>query len=106
MEDVLDVYTRPYDPRFPQVCLDEQPVQLRGETRRSVPAQPGQPARYDYEYVRNGVANLFLACEPLSGRRIVQVTDRRTAVDWAHFIGDLVDRHYPDAERIVLVMDN
>ncbi len=106
MEDVLAVYTRPYDRRLPQVCLDERPVQLLGETRIPVPAQPGQPARYDYEYVRNGVANLFLACEPLTGQRMVQVTDRRTAVDWAHFVRDLVDSHYPDAERIVLVMDN
>ena len=106
MEDVLAVYTRPYDPRRPQVCMDETPVQLIGETRIPVPARPGQPERYDYEYVRNGVANIFLACEPLTGRRHVQVTERRTAVDWAHFIREVVDGQYPEAERIVLVMDN
>jgi hypothetical protein len=106
MEDVLEVYTRPYDPKWPQVCMDEQPVQLIGETRIPLPVRPDQPARYDYEYVRNGVANIFLACEPLTGQRQVQVTNRRTAVDWAHFICDLVEVHYPEAERIVLVMDN
>lgn len=106
MEDVLAVYTRPYDPQRPQVCMDEQPVQLIGETRMPLHARPGPPARYDYEYVRNGTANLFLACEPLTGQRWVRVTDRRTAVDWAHFIRDLVDTQYPQAERVVLVMDN
>jgi hypothetical protein len=105
MEDVLDVYERPYDPRFPQVCLDELHVQLIGETRTPLPAAPGRPARVDYEYVRNGTANLFLWVEPLAGRRHVRVTDRRTKQDWAHCLRDLVDR-YPDAERIVLVMDN
>ncbi len=106
MEDVLDVYERPFDPRFPLVGMDELHVQLIGETRTSLPAAPGRPARVDYEYVRNGTANLFLAVEPLTGRRHVQVTDRRTKADWAHFIQDLVDVHYPAAERIVLVLDN
>ena len=106
MEDVLDVYHRPYDPRFPQVCLDESSKQLVGEVRSPLPPAPGQPARADYEYVRNGVANLFLVCEPLCGWRQVTVTDQRTAVDFAHVVRDLIDVHYPDAERIVLVMDN
>jgi hypothetical protein len=106
MEDVLDVYERPYDPRFPQVCLDETSKQLVGEVRTPQPPVPGHPAREDYEYVRNGVANLFLACEPLRGWRHVTVTDQRTAVDFAHVLRALVDGHYPDAERIVLVVDN
>jgi hypothetical protein len=106
MEDVLDVYHRPYDPRCPQVCFDECSKQLVGEVRTPLPPAPGQPAREDYEYVRNGVANLFMLTEPLRGWRHVTVTDQRTAVDFAHVIRELVDVHYPDAERIVLVMDN
>lgn len=106
MEDVLVVYRRPYDPKRPQVCMDELSKQLIGETRQPLPAAPGRPQRVDYEYVRNGVANLFMFCEPLAGRRQVHVTARRTRVDWAHCIQDLVDRQYPEAERIVLVMDN
>jgi hypothetical protein len=106
MEDVLEVYTRPYDPRRPQVCMDETSKQLIGETRTPLPAAPGQPARWDYEYVRNGVANLFMFFEPLAGRRHVTVTERRTMIDWAHAVRELVDVHYPDAELIVLVLDN
>jgi len=106
MEDVLDVCHRPYDPRFPQVCLDETSKQRIGETRAPLPPAPGQPAREDYEDVRHGVANLFLVCEPLRGWRHVTVTDQRTAVDFAHVIRELVDVHYPQAERIVLVLDN
>lgn len=106
MEDVLDVYARPYDPRFPQVCMDETSKQLVGETRTPLPARPGRPARIDYEYERHGVRNLFLFVEPLGGWRHVQVTERRTKQDWAHAIQDLVDIHYPTAERIVLVLDN
>jgi hypothetical protein len=106
MEDVLDVYTRPYDPRRPQVCLDERPVQLLADVRPVLPARPGQPARQDYAYERHGTANLFLWYEPLAGVRHVVPTRRRTMVDWAHCIRDLVDVHYPEAERIVLVMDN
>ena len=105
MEDVLDVYTRPYDPRFPQVCMDETHTQLLGEVRAPLPATPGHIARHDPEYVRGGVANLFLVCEPLRGWRHVTVTDRRTAVDWAHCVKELVDVQYPDAEKIVLVLD-
>jgi hypothetical protein len=106
MEDVLDVYKRPYDPKRPNVCLDETSKQLIGETRTPVPASPGQPARYDYEYKRNGVANLFMMFEPLAGKRHVKVTERRTKVDWAYCVRDMVDQVYPDAEQIVLVMDN
>ncbi len=106
MEDVLDVYTRPYDPRVPQVCMDETSKQLVGEMRVPVAAAPGRPRRVDYEYERCGVSNLFMFVEPLRGWRHVRVTARRTKRDWAHAIKALVDDHYPDAERIVLVMDN
>ena len=106
MEDVLSVYTRPYDPKRPLVCMDEVSKQLLAEVREPLSPGPGRPARSDYEYERHGTANLFLCCEPLAGRRWVEVTDRRTAVDWAHLIKDLVDARYPAAERIVLVADN
>ena len=106
MEDVLDVYHRPPDPRRPLVCLDELSKQLTGEVRTPLPPLPGHPARYDAEYERNGVANLCLPCAPLLGWRHVTVTDRRTRVDWAELIRDLVDVHFPAAERIVLVLDN
>lgn len=106
MEEVLDVYTRPYDPRRPVVCMDECPKQLLRETRGPLPLAPGRPARRDHEYERAGVANIFLFCEPLQARRWVAATERRTKVDWAHQIKEMVDARYPDAERIVLVMDN
>ena len=106
MEDVLEVYQRPYDPKRPQVCFDESSKQLVGEVTPGTLPQPGQLAREDYEYVRNGTANLFMFSEPLRGRREVKVTDHRTKVDFAFVIRDLVDRYYPEAERIVLVMDN
>lgn len=106
MEDVLDVYTRPYDPRFPQVCMDETNKQLLGEMRPALPVQPGQSTRVDTDYVREGVANLFMFCEPLQATRWVTVTDRRTKRDWARCIEDLIDVRYPTAEKIVLVMDN
>jgi hypothetical protein len=106
MEDVLAVYTRPYDPRRPQVCLDETSRQLLAEVTAPRPVASGRPAREDYEYVREGVCNLFLVCEPLAGWRQVMVSQRRTRIDWAHCIKDLVDVHYPDAEQIVLVQDN
>ncbi len=106
MEDVLNVYTRPEDPARPLVCMDEVPVQLIGETRVPIPARPGHPARVDYEYQRNGVASVFVFSEPLTGQRWIDVTARRTKIDWAHQIKDLVDVRHPDAERIVLVMDN
>lgn len=106
MEDVLDVYTRPYDPQRPLICMDEVSKQLLRQTRAPLPPRPGHPAREDYEYERGGVVNIFLFCEPLVGRRWTDVTTRRTKVDWAHQIKDLVDVRYPQAERIVLVMDN
>jgi transposase len=106
MEDVLDVYCRPYDPRRPQICLDEASKQLLADARPGQPAAPGRVKREDYEYERDGVCNLFLWCEPLRGQRHVTITERRTKVDWAHVIKDLIDVHYPTAERIVLVMDN
>lgn len=106
MEDVLDVYLRPYDPRLPQVCLDETSRQLLGEVNAPLPVAPDHPARQDYEYVREGVCTLFLVCEPLRGWRHVTVSDHRTRVDWAHCIKELVDVHYPDAEKIILVQDN
>jgi hypothetical protein len=106
MEDVLEVYARPYDPRRPQVCLDEGGKQLIGEARPPLPMRPGRPRREDHEYRRNGTANLFLAFEPLRGWRHVEVTRRKTNRDFAMIIRRLVDEWYPEADRIVLVMDN
>ncbi len=106
MEDVLDVYHRPYDSRFPQVCMDELRLQLLGEVRPPLPPRPGRVARVDYEYERHGVRNLFLAVEPLRGWRHVAATERRTKCDWANFMRELADVHYPAAERIILVLDN
>ena len=106
MEDVLDVYTWAYDPKHPQVCFDERPKQLVGEIRKPIPLVPGKLARYDYEYKRNGVTNIFMMFEPLAGKRYVKVTDRRTKKDWAKCMRQLVDEIYPKAEQIVLVMDN
>jgi hypothetical protein len=105
-EDVLEVYKRPYDPQRPVVCLDETSKQLIGEVRTPVPAAPGQVAHYDCEYVRNGVANLFMLFEPLAGPRDVEVTDRRTKKDYAQCLRKLSDQMYPDAEVIVVVQDN
>lgn len=106
MEDVLEVYQRPYDAKYPQVCMDESSKQQVAEVRTPIPAEPGQVERYDTEYERNGVSNLFVFFEPLRGWRHLNVTDQRTAVDWAEQIRELVDVHYPEAERITLVMDN
>ncbi len=106
MEDILAVYTRPDDPRFPLVCMDEVSKQLLRDTRAPLPPAPGRLERIDYEYERRGVVNCFLFCAPLQGYRWVDVTDHRTKHDWAAQIQDLVDRRYPDAEKIVLVMDN
>jgi len=105
MEDVLDVYQRPYDPTRPVVCLDETSRQLLGDVRTPLLAVPGHPARHDPEYVRGGVANLFVVTEPLRGWRAVTVSDQRTRLDFAGCIKELVDVHYPEAERIVLVLD-
>jgi len=106
MEDVLDVYHRPYDPSRPIVCMDEASKQLIGEVRDPLPMRPGRVAKYDSEYRRLGTANIFMAVEPLAGHRTVQVTDRRTRIDWARFIRHLLETVYAEAERVVLVMDN
>jgi hypothetical protein len=106
MEDVLEVYTRPYDPLRPQVCMDETSKQMLRDTRAALPMGPGKSGREDYEYERGGVANVFMFTEPLAGRRWVDITEHRTKVDWAHQIEELVEERYPQAERIVLVMDN
>lgn len=105
MEDVLEVYHQPYEPKHPMICMDEQPVQLIKETRTPLPAQPGHPKAVDYEYERNGTACLFIFTEPLSGWRKVVVRQRRTAVDWAVEIQRLLDEDYPDSQTITLVCD-
>jgi hypothetical protein len=106
MEDVLEVYQRPHDPHRPVVCLDETTKQLIKETRVPVPAKSGRPARHDYEYERNGTANLFMLFAPLEGWRHVAVTNRHTALDYAQVLKTLSDRHFPGASKIVLVQDN
>ena len=106
MEDILTLYKQPYDGKKPVVCMDETSKQHTQEVRDPLPLQPGQPARYDTEYRRNGVSNLFLFFEPLAGWRHLTVTDTRTAVDWAHQIKHLLDVCYPDADAVRLVMDN
>ena len=106
MEDVLEVYKRPYDPRRPVVCVDETSRQLLADTRPTQAPQPGRSARHDYEYQRRGTANLFMVFEPLAGWRQVPVTERRTKQDWARLIRDLLDGCYAAAEKVVLVQDN
>jgi transposase len=106
MEDVLDIYARPYNPRQPVVCLDEKSKELHEHRREPLPLEPGKPVRQDSEYVRNGVVNLFLWVEPLVGKRGVTVTERRTTVDFAEQLRHLVDEVYRDAEQVVLVTDN
>lgn len=106
MEETLEVYKRPYNARFPQICLDEGSKQLLAETRDPLPMEPGKPAGSDYEYERKGTCSLFLACEPLMGKRFLQVREQRTKADWAQFVRELIEVHYPEAEKIVLVLDN
>ena len=106
MEDILEVYQRPYDPQRPLVCLDETSKQLIAETRLPIAAKPGQPGRHDYEYRRNGTANLFMMFAPLEGWRHVKVTNRHTAVDYAQVLKELSDTHFPGSAKIVLVQDN
>jgi hypothetical protein len=105
MEKVLEVYKRPYDERFPVVCMDESPKQLIGETKSPIKVAAGQDEKYDYEYVRKGVCNIFMSNEPLSGKRYVKITERKTRTDWALFIKEIANR-YQNAEKITLVMDN
>ena len=106
MEDILEVYTRPYDPARPQVCMDEINTQLLADIRDPLPLEPDKPIREDYEYERQGVCNVFLACEPLAGKRYTMVAPQRTKQEWAQFIRHLADSCYPTAEKIVLVLDN
>ena len=106
MEDVLEVYRRPYDPRRPQVCIDETSKQLLQHARIPIPATPGASARVDDEYKRCGTANVFLCVEPLRGKTVIQATERRTKVDFANFVRDLCDGPYRDAQKFVVVMDN
>ena len=105
MEMVLDVYKRPFDPKRPVVCMDESPKQLIAETKVPIPASPGKVAKHDYEYRRCGVCNIFMACEPLAGKRTVKITETKTKKDWAVFLKN-VAASYKDAEKITLVMDN
>lgn len=105
MEKVLEVYKRPYDPKYPVICMDESPKQLIKETRMSIKAKPGSAEKYDYEYERCGVCNIFMANEPLIGKRFVRVTTTKTKTDWAKYLNDL-DGEYENAEKITLVMDN
>ena len=106
MEDVLDVYHRPYDPQYPVICMDESSKQLIGEVTPPIPLASGHPVFKDDEYVRNGVAEIFLEVEPLAGKRNVKITERRTKVDWAHYVSEMLNERYPDAKKIILVMDN
>ena len=106
MEDILDVYTRKYDKKCPLVCMDEIPRQLIGETQLPIPAEPGKPERYDTEYVRNGTCVIFMFAAPFEGWRRAEVTERKTRIDWALQIKKLVTIDFPNAEKIVLVMDN
>lgn len=106
MERVLDVYKRPYNSDYPVVCMDESPKQLIEEVRSSIAMKPGHEARVDYEYVRNGVVNIFMANEPLRGKRFVEVTEFKTKKDWAVFVKRIANEKYPEAKKITLVMDN
>lgn len=105
MERILDVYKRPVDQCYPVVCMEESPKQLIAETRKAIPASPGHPVRCDYEYRRCGTCNIFLASEPLAGKRMVKITEHRTKQDWAFFLQDIAEQ-CPEAEKIILVMDN
>ena len=106
MYDLLDLYALPYDARKPILCIDEKSKQLLGEKRKPIPQKPGSPMKYDYEYTRNGTRNIFMAVEPKGGRRVGEVTKRRTRCDFARFIKRLVDEKYPCAEKLQLVVDN
>jgi len=105
MEMVLDVYKRPFDPLYPVVCMDESPKQLIAETKVPIPASPGHSSIHDYEYKRCGVCNIFLACEPLAGKRMVKITETKTKRDWAYFLEEIAGQ-YENAEKVTLVMDN
>ena len=106
MEDVLDLYQQLYDESLPVICMDEKPHQLLGEVREPIPMEPGEPERQDGEYVRNGTCSIFMFTEPLAGRRYISVSNRRTKIDWAYQIRDLLEVRYPNAPKIRLVLDN
>jgi DDE superfamily endonuclease len=106
MEEVLETYAQPYDPRYPKICMDEQPIQLLKETRLPIPATPEHPRRVDYEYERAGTASIFMFCEPLSGWRQVSVRERRTKIDWAMEVAELLETRYASAEKVTLICDN
>ena len=106
MEDVLEVYSRPYDPKRPMICMDEKPYQLLGEVREPLPPQPGKVRKFDNEYERNGTCSIFMFTEPLAGWRYTEAFEHRAKKDWAHRVKWVLDNQYPDAEKIVLVMDN
>ena len=106
MEEVLDIYKRPYDPKYPVVCVDESSKQLTKDVREPLRAKPGTVYKYDTEYERNGTASIFMGFEPLRGVRYTKITERRTQIDWAIYIKDLVDNNYREAEKIIFVMDN
>lgn len=106
MEDVLSVYKRPFDPHFPLICMDEGGKTLQANTHELLPMKPGKVEREDYEYEREGTVSVFLAVEPLAGTRVVEARYRRTKADWAYFMRELLEIHYPVAEKLVLVMDN
>ncbi len=106
MEDILEVYARPYNRKFPVVCMDESSVQLIGEVNEFIPASPGHPVLVDDEYVRKGVASIFIEIEPLGGKRKVKITERRTRIDWAYFVKEMLEDRYADAKKVILVMDN
>ena len=106
MEDILEVYARPYDRHYPVVCMDESSMQLIGEVHKPIAAAPGHPVLTDDEYVRKGVANIFVEVEPLGGKRKVKITERRTKMDWACFIEEMLEERYIDAKKVILVMDN
>ncbi len=106
MEDILEVYHLPYNGKYPVVCMDESNKQLVGEVRESIPCKPGSPLRIDDEYIRNGVANIFMEVEPLAGKRHVAITETRTRIDWAFQIRQMLDERYPDAQKVVLILDN
>jgi len=106
MEDILDLYALPYDPKIPMICMDEQPVQLLGQVIEPIPMKPGKSQREDYEYTREGTCSIFIFTEPLKSWRHVEATKQRTRIDWAYQIDQLLSEFYPEAERIRLVMDN
>lgn len=106
MEDVLEVYSRPYEEKFPVICMDEKPLQLLADARCKIKMKPGKPERVDHEYIRKGTCSIFLFTEPLNGWRCAEACEHRTKIDWAHQVKWLLEEQYPDAEKVVLVMDN